>query len=83
MARYALRNAVTVIGQLLEAGASVSSCAQHDGQNAVQTACSSAGLHPSVLLELLKYASVDDLNEKNLMGQSALCSSRWMNLVHL
>ena len=31
VARYALRNAVTVIGQLLEAGASVSSCAQHDG----------------------------------------------------
>ena len=72
MARYALRNAVTVMGQLLEVGASVSSCARNDGPNAVQAACSSAGLHHSVLPELLKYASVDDLNEKNFMGQSAL-----------
>ena len=72
VARYALRNAVTVMGQLLEAGASVSACARTDGLNAVQTACSSAGLHPSILPELLKHASIDDLNEKNFMGQSAL-----------
>jgi ankyrin repeat protein len=72
VARYASRNAVSVIAHLLEAGASISLCTRDDGQNPVQAACSSAGLHPSVLPGILKYASVDDLNVKNFMGQNAL-----------
>lgn len=46
VARYASRNAVAVLGRLLEAGAGVSPWAGDDGQNALHIACSCVGLHP-------------------------------------
>lgn len=72
VARYASRNCISVLPQVLQAGALISPATLDDGRNALHSASASVGFHPFVIQELLKYCTVEDLNAKDFWGKTAL-----------
>ena len=71
-ARFASRNCLSVLHQVLDAGAPIMSRDLHNGTTAIHGVCSSIGWHPMVLKELLEKCSSDDLNVIDYMGRTAL-----------
>ena len=70
--RYATRNSISVLPRLLGSGATVGVSTLDNGMTPIHAACTTAGFHPSILPQLLKHASKDELDAKTFSGRTAL-----------
>jgi ankyrin repeat protein len=72
LSRYASRNGITVLPLLLDAGAPISLKGGGYGRTTLHSACSVIGWHPSVLKELLKRSTAEDLEETDNFGMTPI-----------
>jgi hypothetical protein len=80
LARYAVRNSPSILPKVLDLGGPVGVPTLNNGMTSIHAACTTAGFHPSILPQLLKHSSSDDLDTKSFSERTALHMAASINI---